>query len=351
MYLKSGVPDQCTGCFACMDVCPVGAVSKVMRDDSFLYPVIDSSQCVHCGRCESVCTSGKAGGLLHSPIDCFAGIINNPDSFFASSSGGAFEAAVRAIREISPARDLYVVGAIWDEDCKVLHSAVRYSGPESLRPLNKSKYVQSDTSGIYRKVEEWLQMESTAVIFSGCPCQAAALRNYLGRDFDNLWIIDIICKGAPSQAFFDQYKAELEASEEARLIRYSFRNKRILENGTLYTRSAYYALDNGAERTVTRFTDPFLRIFYQKAYHMRPSCLCCQYKTIKRISDITIGDAWGIEKMYEEINPIRGVSLVLINTERAARLREHMTTTMRIYDCDLAFAVENNAALRETECQ
>ena len=62
---------------------------------------------------------------------------------------------------------------------KTLFIAVSYT---HLAQMRGSKYVQSDTSQIYKKVKADLSI-GQKVLLSGTPCQVAALKNYLGKDY------------------------------------------------------------------------------------------------------------------------------------------------------------------------
>lgn len=44
--------NKCTGCTACLNICPKKAISMVEGQDGFKYPVIDQEKCIDCGLCK-----------------------------------------------------------------------------------------------------------------------------------------------------------------------------------------------------------------------------------------------------------------------------------------------------------
>ena len=343
MYLLSHLFEDCCGCMACIDSCPTNAIQIVKGEDSYLYPYIDNDKCIDCKTCELVCPNQK-DSLFVEPIDCFSGRIKDNDAFQRSSSGGAFEAIIKAILK-NMRKKVFVAGAIWTEDFKVIHKLVEIKKIEDIYPFCKSKYVQSNPKGVYNEVKRVIDDENNLVVFSGTPCQVLALRKSIQKKVDNLITIDLICHGCPSQEFFDNYKNELESKNGSKLVDYKFKNKEILDNGTLYTRSSYYLLGNGDSYKVTRHNDPFLKKFYLNEYLARPSCTNCFFKQSKRVGDVTIGDAWGIEKRYPGVSGIHGVSAIVFNSDIVLKLRESIVDQMTVFNTPYDFLIENNSGL------
>ena len=54
--------------------------------------------------------------------------------------------------------------------------------------------------------------------------------------------------------------------------------------------------------------------------YLRPSCYYCPTKELKSGSDITIGDFWGIEHIMPHLDDDRGLSCLMVNTERGQNL-------------------------------
>ena len=315
-----------------------------MAADTFLYPEIDKLRCVRCGRCSEVCAK-CSDSKLKASVSCVAAVSKNDAVFAHSSSGGAFAAIVDSLYEIYKKQYplFFVVGASWNEQLQVCHTIVEYAGPDSLRCLQSSKYVQSSTCGIYKKVKNLLADQSHFVVFSGTPCQVAGLKAFVGSSPNNLFCIDLICKGGPSQKVFDKYKEGLEKKFGLKISSYQFRCKERLDNGTLYTRSVRIGLSDGRVLRLSRLEDEYLRMFYSRLPKFREACVNCRYKSVERVGDMTIGDAWGIDKLYPQLKAIHGVSLVLGMTVRAAALKVLLAERMCLYPCRLMDIAADNS--------
>lgn len=341
---KSFIGKECSGCAVCVDACPMGAISFVMAGDSFLYPKVDESKCVSCGACRTVC-QGVHGLALSHPLDCIAAVAKDQSVFLCSSSGGAFSIIVKALSAKNKNRfkRFFVVGAAYDRNLRVHHKIVEYRGSDSLNSLRSSKYVQSDTTGIYKRVKGIIADTSDFVIFSGTPCQVAGLLSFLGGTRENLFCIDLICKGAPSQKVFDKYISDLAKTFKSQVVSCRFRCKEQLDNGTFYTRSVRIELADGRVMRMSRLEDDFLRMFYSPLPKFRDACRKCRFKDIKRVGDMTIGDAWGVDKVYPQLKAVRGVSLILPITKRAEELIDLVQTDMNTYPCHLDDLTADNS--------
>ena len=347
MYLSSNLPEECYGCRACFNACHRKAISFQEADDTFLYPVIDKDKCVECGECRRVCPIQYEG--LVRPQQCIVAIAKDRDDWERSSSGGAFKVLALAAWERCrhEHKQFYLCACDWDASFSVLHKIVLVEDVSHIEQFCKSKYVQSDTHEVYKTIKTLLANKDNNFIFVGTPCQVAGLKMFLrGVEENNLICIDLICHGVPSQAIFDKYRADIENQEGSELACYTFKNKHMLENGTIYTRSARIEFKNGYTRMVTRFSDDYINLFYTASYHNRPSCYTCHFKNSARVGDITIGDAWHIDQKYPELNPMHGISLILFNTDKAKEYVPYIHQSMKTYDCDYDFMIESNDALQ-----
>ena len=188
----------CTGCSACHDVCERDAITMVADGEGFLYPKVDSARCVECGRCADVCSALQQNASRH-PLSVWAAKAKDDGLRLASSSGGVFSLLARRIL----AGGGRVYGAAFDRtDWSVHHIGI--NDENGLDELRGSKYLQSRTQGVYRQVKRDLESGSH-VLFSGTPCQVAALRHYLGRNWDNLFLVDVVCHGVPSPRVWKDY--------------------------------------------------------------------------------------------------------------------------------------------------
>ena len=338
--------DVCYGCMACVDACPRGALSAEVGDDTYLRLVVDGAKCVGCGRCEEVCPRvNSVEG--NAPLASCAAIHRDAAVHSRSSSGGAFAAIVEVLVEMDGGRhDVYVCGAAFAEELKVVHGCVRFSELESIRPFSKSKYICSDCRGIYAKVDGLLADSRNVVLFSGTPCQTHALRLSVGPGRENLFIVDFACSGALSQEMFDIYRRWQEQRHSARMTGFTFKNKDRLPNGTVYTRSAKIEYSDGTTEYATRYDDPFLALYYNMKNPIRRSCYSCACQGPARASDMTICDAWGIERKYPVLSPITGVSGIISNTRRGKLVLQRLSAKMNVYPCDHSDLAERNASLR-----
>jgi len=350
MYLTSNNPEECYGCGACYNACSKQAISFHVSDDTYRYPVIDSNKCVDCGECGRVCPSQNVS--FNHPKICVSAVAKDLGDWERSSSGGAFKVIALSYlrRSILMNKKFYLCACAWDCSFKVKHKIEQVNDASQIDKYCKSKYVQSDTGTVFREIRTLLSDDENNVLFVGTPCQVAGLKLFLhGRRIENLFCVDLVCKGAPSQIIFDKYKVELEETYGQPLKAYTFKNKKRLDNGTIYNRSAKIDFVDNSSRIVTRFTDDYVNIFYTMSYHFRPSCYSCQFHSPLRVGDITIGDAWNIAKIYPDLNPIKGVSLILFNTNQSESVLADIRRDMDTFDCDYSFMIEGNNALKVSD--
>lgn len=348
MYFHSKKPEECYGCKACLNACHQSAISFRIMNDTYPYPKIDRELCVNCGACIQVCPYQDVE--LKEPDICFAAVTKNFDDWERSSSGGAFKVLASAAWELSKEanNNFYLCACDWDSSLNARHKVEPISEMSQIEQFCKSKYVISDTRNVYAEIKSLLKDNNNKVMFVGTPCQVSGLKMIMHgqKGVDNLICIDLICHGAPGQKIFDKYLAGIELSEGSKICKYTFKNKHKLENGTIYTRSAKIEFEDGHSKMVTRLNDDYLSMFYTMSYHCRPSCNTCKFHNSTRVGDITIGDAWNIDKKYPELNPLHGVSLILFNTKLSKSFIPYVKNNMDIYDCKYDFVVRNNSGLR-----
>ena len=300
--------DFCTGCGVCAAVCPSAAVNMQPDAHGFLRPVVDDAACIDCGLCTGKCpVSVLPQTSAHT--DVLTGYAKDGALLPRSSSGAIFPVlAAEIIR-----RGGLVFGAAFDRQFHVVHTATE--SVEALSVLCSSKYVQSCVSAdCYAQIETALATGQW-VYFSGVPCQVAALKSYLGRDYETLITQDTACHSVPSPLVWDGYKEELEKQHGGKLTAFSFRNK---ANGW----EAYHiraAFDNGREFTQPAAENPYQRGFI-KGLYSRSSCFACKFKGVARCSDITLADYWGVKGIQPEAYNPQGTSLILIHSEKGRSL-------------------------------
>lgn len=308
---------SCCGCAACMDVCPVGAIQMKQGKDGFSYPETDHDRCTDCSLCDKICPL-KQEHDVKVENQYYALQATDPRIRETSTSGGAF----RLLAEKILARGGAVVGASM-EQLSVKHIVVEQ--PEDLKKLSGSKYVQSNTEGIYKRVKQMLDSERE-VLFSGTPCQVDALIKYLGREYRNLYLVDLICYGVASPAIWKRYVKYLEKKYKCKLTGFSFRDKREHDDG--HTIAAEFA---DGERTWSMYTDKFC-LSYFRNLTIRKQCSECPYCTDQRKSDLTIGDLWGVEKSYPQINDGMGTSLVIVHSDQGRELFREISDEANVFE-------------------
>lgn len=290
----------CTGCMACLNRCPVGAISQGYDQEGFLIPMIDSGKCIQCGQCKEVCPvcNETQGTIL--PDDCYA-VRSKDEIRRQSSSGGVFRLlAERVIYEGG-----YVSGAVWTDGWQVRH--IVSCKMQDVERMMSSKYVQSNIGETFRRIRELLE-QKRKVLFTGCACQIAGLKRYLRKEYDNLITADVVCHGVPSQRLWDSCLADRNRNE---VIEVSFRKKEAMGWRT----GLYLRYQDGTE-VIEDAQEPYLACFLN-SWTLRKSCYTCQFKN-KKYSDITLGDFWGINEIYEFDDGL-GTSFVTLNTGKGAR--------------------------------
>lgn len=333
----------CSGCAACYAVCPRKAISMQPDEEGFAYPHIDEPLCVHCGLCERACPSLNPKAP-REPLAVYAAKAKDEDLRKESSSGGIFSLLARQI--ISDGGIVYGA-AISGTDLSVVHCSAE--NEEELSWLRGSKYVQSDVGDTYVCVRNQLDA-GRKVIFSGTPCQVAALRNFLARDYENLVCVEVICHAAPSPLAWKKFlKKRAAASAKGRdsarpeaVIdrRISFRRKDC--GWKRFSMSLRFA--NDMEYLLDLRADTFLRGFLAELYN-RPSCHMCSVRELRSGADITLGDYWNVHKRFAEMDDDVGTSVVLVNTEKGAALLDRVAPLCDLVASDYADIRRTNPAV------
>ena len=327
---------KCTGCLACVDVCPAGCISSVIGTDGFLYSKVDEAKCVGCSKCYWVCPI-ETCSKHNEQQRLFACYSTEPDGQNGGSSGGIFELlAKRCIQQ-----GYCVCGAAFDK-MELKHRIIRET--DDIKPLLKSKYIQSNMEGIYARLVELLK-NGEKIFFCGTPCQVSALVNRVPVSLrENLFTADIICHGVPSQTVFDMYIKSLEDKHDGKIVDFTFRVK---DNRYKHAHGYSYTLEKNGKAGVVNgiYTNSSFYNAFKKYLIFRDSCYDCKYATQRRVSDLTLGDFWGIEKYDFKGNTDTGVSMVITNTEKGQMFFDSIRDKMVSKEFPVEYGVESNHCL------
>ena len=306
--------NQCAGCMACVDICPKGAIT--IEDHLAAYnAVIDENKCIGCNACHKVCQSNHPAKRL-SPIMWYQGWAEASDVRKHCSSGGMATAISQAFIESGGV----VCSCTFHDGEFIFEFAERI---EDLKKYAGSKYVKSNPKGIYKSIREYLK-SGREVLFIGLPCQASALKNFVGTQYESrLFTVDLICHGTPSpkmlEIFLNQYGYTLTGLQDIQ-----FRIK------------AKFMVYRDYKGIITNGVSDKYSIAFLNSLTYTENCYSCQYACKERVSDLTLGDSWGSELSMDEQK--KGVSLVLCQTKKGNRLLQMADTHLEKVDIEKAIA-------------
>lgn len=330
--------NACCGCLACKSLCSSHAIDIEKTEDGFYYPKINSSDCINCRLCEKICPVIHIAEPEDSQCSKAYGFINKDEAIRnKSSSGGFFTAAAHEILN----NDGIVFGARFDDNLNVYHDFT--DEKQNLHFFNGAKYVQSNTEASFQKCKEYLEKGIT-VLYSGVPCQIAALKNFLKKDYSNLYTLDMICHGIPSPKLWNKYLEFQSDSQNSKVIDAAFRVK----DPGWKDYSIVLKFEDGSQKKIPHAKDEYMKLFL-KNFSLRKSCYECKYKGINRISDITMADFWGIQNLYPQYDDNMGTSLILTHTQKGEELLKEIENCS-CFDVDIEKAAKYNPSLI-TSCQ
>ena len=301
--MKVSKKEKCCGCGACKEICPVSAIYMIEDKDGFVYPEIDEEKCISCGLCEKKCAFSHFKKSLAAYEKGYIAKFKNEKARLNSRSGGVFVALSDWVLK----NDGVIYGCIIDDNFNVKH--IRTDNKEIRNLMCKSKYVQSDITSTFSLIKKDLEAEKY-VLYSGTGCQLDAIIKYLEYkkiDMSKLITMDIVCHGCPSPKIFREYIDFLEKKYKGKIKDFEFRDK--IPMGWDSHIESFKV--NGKKHYETIYTN----LFHSHCM-LRPSCYNCSYTSIRRNTDITIADAWGINKNNNDFNDDKGVSFLIFHSDK-----------------------------------
>lgn len=328
---------KCTGCGACEQICTKKCIKMLESEEGFLFPTVDMEGCSQCGLCLRVCSAAKQISL-NAPKILYAAACMDEQVLRYSSSGGIFYLLAKYVME---RLDGFVCGAVFDADNLEVKHIVSDKMDDIIR-MQGSKYVQSRLGNCYSEIKELLLAGKT-VLFSGTPCQVSGLKNFLVKDYENLYLVDLICHGVPSPLLLKQHIAQIGLKQKITNISFRQRNP--------YNRSAYdLACFSGDKNIYLKKgeKDVYYNLFINNI-SLRESCYICQFAQESRIGDITIGDCANTTKYLKNMPPETVKSSVLINTGKGMDIWNLIYKGLFFEEADLGNEIKLNKRLHYSE--
>lgn len=333
--MDNWLQSDCCGCGLCGYMCSVNAISMERDKYGFLQPVVDREKCIECGACAKVC-------IFKNPIkgvEPVAALLTAHKDYqvqMDSSSGGAFTAICQAIAKAHPGSIITYYGAAWQQDFSVAHE--RVSKLEDIVRFRKSKYLQSE---VYRQFENICTdlAQGKIVVFSGTPCQIAAISRTVKRNNENLYTIDLVCNGIGSPKAFQNYLA----NKYGEVSSVDMRHKDFYHGNIFYK---WFEVVTAKGKKCLERMNYYLSAYYAGEFN-REDCFNCPYACKERISDFTIGD---IHSSYPQLNQEEyknGVSVMLLNTPKSSMLKVFLEQEMAITQVQYEDIFMKSRRLRE----
>lgn len=333
--------DKCTGCAACFNSCGKNAITIEEDACGYIHPQIDQSKCIDCGLCAKVCPVNIKVTLRY-PLDCYAATVKNEEELANCASGGMATELSRYVINNGG-----VVYGCTGKDIRNVHH-IRIDKMEELNLLKGSKYVQSYIGETYKDVKRDLQSDRL-VLFIGTPCQVAGLYGVLRqKDHSNLITIDLVCHGVPSQKMLNDDIALYCHDNEDISVWFRKKVQKSYKNNATWniTYGLFIkpAIQENTMYKIKKYKDPYM-LGFLAPLTFRSSCYICRYANISRCSDFTLGDFWGLGKEAGFVNG-KGVSVVLVNTDKAAKVWTEISTHCICVQRDIVEAQKGNGQLQ-----
>ena len=331
--------EYCTGCTACASICPTNCISMISDKDGFYLPSINSDICIGCNLCKKNCPINSPSKSIYNntPPTAYAAYSKNNEFRLQSSSGGIFsELAKNVINKKG-----VVYGAAFDKNFKVVHVCV--DNEAELSKLRGAKYAQSDLNNIFKDVKYRLD-NNQYVLFSGTPCQIGGLIAFLQCDYNNLLCIDFVCLSVPSPMAWNEYVKYRAEEDFSGNFPKSINLRSKITGWSRYSYSNVFEYNNHIKYSAKSSESLYMKLF-GAGFISRKSCENCKFKGYNRISDITLGDFWGIWDILPKMDDNKGTSIVLIQSEKGKMIFDAISNRLIIQKVSLEDASSQNNAM------
>lgn len=320
----------CCGCTACKNICPQKCIKMVPDKEGFLYPVVDTRNCVECKACERVCPVLNERRESRNKIQAYALRTRLKSDLMNSTSGGFTTPLAEWVFQNGGK----VWAASYNEKWEVYHRKFDSLG-KMFNKSKGSKYVQSYLGNVFAEIKETLNAQ-IMVCFIGTTCQVYGLKSYLGKEYDNLITVDLVCHGTPSPKLWRKYIEYQRKKYKSKIKTVNFRNKTYgYHSGTMKLE-----FENGKQYTGSARVDPMLKSFFSEI-SSRPICYSCPFKHLNRVSDFTIFDCWHVTELIPNFKDDDcGYTNVLVHTEKGNRVLSEIKNKYYIYPVNMNKAIE-----------
>lgn len=324
--------EDCTACTACYSTCRQSAIKMLPDGNGFLHPMVDAEKCIGCKACEKACPILGERKSDEEPLACYLGWNNDVEARRGSSSGGMFSAIADVVLKEGGA----VWGAAYDEQMKLTYQCAE--SKDALGKLRGSKYVQCEVGDAFLKIKEQLKA-GRKVLFAGTPCHVRGLLASVPQHLqESLVTVDFVCHGVPSPKLFAEYVKWLEDNHGKKISSYNFREPKYGMNYSLTTGCTFA---DGKHKYLAGTDNAYIRAF-ESGCTLRDCCYNCKSNGKSRPSDFTMADAFGGEKMVGLDDIVKGVSALIVNSEKGQKLLEAMNVTIQEMPLDNVVRANGN---------
>lgn len=324
--------EQCCGCTACFNCCPVKAIEMKPDEEGFLYPQIDKNMCIDCGLCERICPVLNKRNI-ENVTDGYIIRYKNDKIVRDSTSGGAFTAFASYFLSV----DALVYGVGYGANMLVIHK--KADQVNQIDEMRGSKFVQSYLGDIFQEIDTFLR-RGRIVAFFGTPCQIAGLVSYLRKKPDNLFCIDFVCRGVASPMLWNNYVQMMQKKYGDKIVSAKFKNK------TYGYHASTMKIDfaNGKKWYGSGRVDPMMKAFVREMAS-RPSCSECAFKGVARISDITMFDCYQFSQITGLQDDDKGYTSILIHSEAGKKVFNKVKKDLICYSVPVDKLITKNGIM------